>query len=202
MNTEARLQRANKVEALIYSFPSLSEADPPLYPLEAERLTTWAGQYDKIQGPMAYWAARFVLSVCLDGWAGFDAVQAVRAWDYAHRSAFIRWIQRPFFGGLKGNRPTTSMMKPAETRPKDQGKKWSEADNLTLRVAWERGVSVDVIAEQLKRSIGGIAHRVVLLGFADSVDEVLSNRNGRRTLPVIEETAAGIGHSSTKKGTP
>lgn len=101
LNTQERLERAGKVEALVHAFPSLFSADPPLYPLESDRLTAWAGQYDKIREPMAYWAARFVLSVCLDGWAGFDAVQAVRAWDPAHREVFIRWVRRPFFGGVK-----------------------------------------------------------------------------------------------------
>lgn len=107
LNTQERLERANKVEALVHSFPSLFDADPPLYPLEADRLTEWAGQYDKISNPMAYWAARFVLSVCLDGWAGFDAVQAVRAWDFEHRQAFMRWVRRPFFGGLKARQQNT-----------------------------------------------------------------------------------------------
>lgn len=101
MDTTARLERANKVEALVHSFPSLFNADPPLYPLEAEALTAWATLYEKTSDPMAYWAARFVLSVCLDGGADFDAIQAVRAWDSRHQEAFIRWIRRPFFGGLK-----------------------------------------------------------------------------------------------------
>lgn len=114
MNTEARLERANKVEALVHSFPSLYDADPPLYPLEAERLTAWAGQFDKRHNPMAYWSARFVLSVCLDGWAGFDAVQAVRTWDPAHRRAFTSWVNRPFFGGLKV--PATARRVAAATR--------------------------------------------------------------------------------------
>lgn len=177
MDTEARLQRANKVEALVYNFPSLTSATPPLYPLEAERLTTWASQYDKVQEPMAYWAARFVLSVCLDGWAGFDAVQATRAWDYAHREAFIRWVRRPFFCGLKGGqRPATA--KPAKldaTRPTAHGRSWSDVDIETLRAAWERGTPVGIIAERLKRSVGAIAHRIVQLGLAEDVDRVLSH---------------------------
>ena len=61
---------------------------------------------------------------------------------------------------------------PAPTR-RAHGKTWSAAEKQALAEAWERGDDLERLASQLGRSVGAIAHRVVQLGLADDVDEVL-----------------------------
>lgn len=61
---------------------------------------------------------------------------------------------------------------PPPTR-RARGKTWSAAEKQALAAAWERGDDLERLASQLGRSVGAIAHRVVQLGLADDVDEVL-----------------------------
>jgi DNA helicase-2/ATP-dependent DNA helicase PcrA len=58
-------------------------------------------------------------------------------------------------------------------RPRVRGKSWSAADKQALAEAWERGDDPRTIAERLGRSVGAVAHRVVQLGLADDVEEVM-----------------------------
>lgn len=61
---------------------------------------------------------------------------------------------------------------PPPTR-RARGKTWSAAEKQALAAAWERGDGLERLASQLGRSVGAIAHRVVQLGLADDVDEIL-----------------------------
>jgi DNA helicase-2/ATP-dependent DNA helicase PcrA len=61
----------------------------------------------------------------------------------------------------------------AAARPRARGKSWNAAEKRALAEAWARGEDPRAIAAKLGRSVGAVAHRVVVLGLADDVEEVM-----------------------------
>jgi hypothetical protein len=88
----------NKMSALARSFPTLHAAQG-VVPWQPEDLDRWAS--GPVPGSGALHAARFVLAVWnsrIEWECGrFDAVNALSAWDDAHRAAFRSWVAHPWW---------------------------------------------------------------------------------------------------------
>lgn len=105
---------------LVQSFPSLQAAKGG-DPWSPRPFVTWV--CSSPLSPSGELAARFVLDVWAstvdwravaeqlglrgDRLGGFDAVEAMRRWDEAHRAAFVAWAMTPFFGS--GNAVTATL---------------------------------------------------------------------------------------------
>ncbi len=84
--------------ALALTFPSMAKAsDVRLW--DAGLLDRWASETPVSPGELA--TARFLLAVWDPQhawWSGrFDLMEAIRAWDPAHRGAFLVWAGDPWW---------------------------------------------------------------------------------------------------------
>lgn len=83
---------------LAAGFPTLERA-PGVRPFDPEALDAWAA--GPVPGAGALHAARFMLTLWNNrvAWSAgpFDAVEALAAWDQAHRAAFLRWARSPWW---------------------------------------------------------------------------------------------------------
>ncbi|MBX9580250.1 MAG: hypothetical protein K2X87_08070 [Gemmataceae bacterium] len=92
-------EAAGRLQALAGTFPSLRAA-PGASPWDPHALDGWA--CDVGLPPVPAFSAQFVLAVCdpwLDWDSGpFDLMEAMAAWDAAHRAAFRAWAADPWWG--------------------------------------------------------------------------------------------------------
>lgn len=95
---------SERMVGIIYTFPVIRRDAPGLCPWKPEKWARW-WRNSGAQTSGSYHAVAFILSV----WAGlnadhwkrrgyvFDFVKAWGYWDNAHRAAFLRWAQNPWW---------------------------------------------------------------------------------------------------------
>jgi hypothetical protein len=88
---------AERIAELARTFPSLAGA-PGVKPWEPETLDSWAAT---VASSGERHAARFILAVWDPGYVWdcgrFDLMEALAAWDEAHRRALLAWAAEPWW---------------------------------------------------------------------------------------------------------
>lgn len=87
-----------KMAALARSFPCIAKA-PAVKLWDANGLDQWASEVPIFHGELV--TVRFLLAVWDPDFywrcARFDLMETLRAWDEAHRAAFLAWASDPWW---------------------------------------------------------------------------------------------------------